>query len=118
MKKHHTTFVLVTLFFTGLIVLWWVDYAGIPTSQEPEANRNLVLPELRSTAAAGIRRIEIDQRSQSDKDETKGAKPSRIVLERRDDGWQMIEPVNAAADPSRADTLAQNLKNLVKSLEA
>ena len=28
MKRHHATFVLLSLFFTGLLVLWWADYAG------------------------------------------------------------------------------------------
>ena len=31
--NHRTTVVLLILFFTGLIVLWWADYAGVPTEQ-------------------------------------------------------------------------------------
>ena len=34
MKKHHTTFVLLALFFTGLLVLWWADYAEIPDAEQ------------------------------------------------------------------------------------
>lgn len=116
MKKHHATIVLLTLFFTGLIVLWWADYAGIPTSQELEATRGLVLPELRKVATGEIRRIEIAQHRQED--EQVSQPPTRLVFERRDSGWQMLEPVNAAADPSRVETIAQNVKNLLKSPEA
>src|SRR5262245_3096371 len=115
MKKHHATFVLLTLFFTGLIVLWWADYAEIPTTQDLEASRGLVLPELRKIQPADIRRIEVAQhRGQSEG----GQPPARLAFERRAEGWQMLEPVDTSADSSRVETIAQNLKHLSKSSEA
>ncbi len=68
MKKHHATFLLLTLFFTGLIVLWWANYTEIPTSQDIEATRSLVLPELMKIAPSDIRRIELSR---------PGVRPSR-----------------------------------------
>lgn len=116
MKKHHATIVLFTIFMTLLCVLWWAEYAGIPNSQEAEANRAVVLPELQKVDPNDIRRIEITQNRQGD--EPAADKPNRLVFERRDDTWQMVEPVNAAADPIRVETLARNLKHLVKTPEA
>ena len=33
-------------------------------------------------------------------------------------GWQMVEPMNVAAEPSRLETLVRNLKELRRSLDA
>ncbi len=61
MKKHHTTFILLTLFFTGLIALWWADYADIPTAEERLKQKGLVLPALLDVRPADVRRLEIDR---------------------------------------------------------
>jgi hypothetical protein len=109
MKKHHTTIVLLILFFTGLIVLWWADYAEIPTPQELREREGRVLPELAKIPPTEIRRLEIDRAKEKD----------RLVFERRDRGnWQMIEPVEVAADRSMVETLARNLTDLHKSPDA
>jgi hypothetical protein len=116
MRKHHTTIVLITLFFAGLIVLWWADYAEVPSTQELEANRGLVLPELKAAPIDQVRKIEVDQLDQAG---TEGNRvKAHLVFERRPGGWQMLAPSNVAADPSRIDLLAQNLKNLNKSPDA
>lgn len=116
MRKHHTTIVLVTLFFAGLLVLWWADYADVPTTQELEADRGLVLPELKAASLDQVRKIEVDQLDQA------GGQANRVkthlVFERRPEGWQMLAPSHVAADPSRIDLLAQNLKNLTRSPDA
>lgn len=113
MKKHHTIIVLLTLFFTGLIILWWADYADVPTNEELRQRSELVLPELRDTSTADIRQIEVTQRV----GEAAGAssKSRRLRFERRGEGWQLLEPADAAADPPRLESLAQNLKHLRKS---
>lgn len=109
MRKHHTTIVLLILFFTGLIVLWWADYAEIPTQERRREMVDRVLPELVDTPPVDIRRLEIDRPKER----------GRLVFERRDEGdWQMIEPVDAAADRSLVETLVRNLKNLRKSPDA
>src|SRR6185437_5359443 len=113
MKKHHINIALATLFFTGLFVLWWADYTGI----EPDVS-DAVLPGLAKAPVAAIHRLEIARPEHGgEKSNAKG--PERIVFERRDEGrWQMVEPVDAAADPSKVETLARNLKDMRKSADA
>lgn len=103
MKKHHTTFVLMTLFFTGLIVYWWAGNTDIPTQGELHS----VLPRLNRVEAKVVRRVEIDRPK------------SRVVFERRErDDWQMKEPVDAAANSAMVTTLVNNLRVLRRSSEA
>jgi hypothetical protein len=114
MKKHHTSIVLLTLFFAGLFVLWWAEYTEVPTEEELKQRVGLVLPELARTQVGDIRRLEVVQ----GKGREKGAAKTTLVFERRNDGWQMVEPLDAAADPTLVETLAQNLKGLRKSPDA
>jgi hypothetical protein len=109
--RHRTTFVLLILFLTGLGVLWWADYADVPTRDQKIRMLNRLLPELIDTNVTDIRRIEVDRGS--------GADRTTIVVERRDGGlWQMMKPVEAAADTTLVETLAGNLKDLRKSADA
>jgi hypothetical protein len=104
MKTFRTTFVLFALFFTGLLVLWWLDYSGVPTEQERRERLNRVLPDLIDTPDAAIGRLEIDRGTE------------RLVFERRGiSQWQMKEPLDVAADPTMLETLVRNLKDLRKS---
>ncbi|SIN98679.1 protein of unknown function [Singulisphaera sp. GP187] len=116
MKKHHTTLLLLTLFFTGLFVLWWASYVEVPTSQELAANQHLVFPQLAKTAPGEIQRLTIEHPSAGD--DAKPVSSVPLIFERRGDAWQMIEPLNAKAESARLEILAQNLKNLSKSTEA
>ncbi len=59
MKRHHATFVLLILFFTGLIVLWWSNYAGFKTSDEVRAWKERILPALMDVKPSDIRRVEV-----------------------------------------------------------
>ena len=43
-KKHHTHIVLLILFFTGLIVLWWANDSEIPTETEREQRKGHIVP--------------------------------------------------------------------------
>ena len=105
MKKHHTTVVLLILFFTGLIVLWWADWAGVKTPDELRRMSDRALPELIDLKPPDLRRLEIVRAKEKD----------RLVFARTDPGrWQMLEPVDAAADFSLVETLARNLQNLRK----
>jgi hypothetical protein len=110
MKKHHTTIVLLTLFFTGLLVLWWADSADIPTSAELAAQSRFVIPELRKVSDRGddaIKRVEVQRGD------------ALIQFEwQKPDRWQMEKPIDVAADSSVVSTLVRNLKELQKSREA
>jgi hypothetical protein len=114
MKKHHTTIVLAILFCTGLFVLWWADHTELDRDVS-----DLVLPALAPVPAAEIKRLDIlgPASVQESSEETSGT--GRMVFERRDEGrWQMLEPLDVAADPSVVESLAQNLKALRRSPEA
>jgi Domain of unknown function (DUF4340) len=109
MKTHRTTYTLVIVFFASLLVLWGLEYYGVRTAKESMLRESLILPELLETPASGIRKLSIERGTE------------RIVFERRDSGalrWQMIEPMNVAAEPSRLETLVRNLKELRRSLDA
>lgn len=105
--RHRTTFVLFVLFLTGVCVLWWTDYADIPTRERQQELLNRLLPELIDTPPGDIQRIEVDRSSGSNKD--------RLVVERVDNHWQLKQPVDTAADPELVETLARNLRDLRKS---
>ena len=101
--NQRATIALLVLFFAGLLGLKWAEYARVPDRDERARAEPRVLPELMDTTPDELRRIEV----------TGGAK--RLVFERRDDNrWQMVEPSDAAADPSLVETLAFNLKELKK----
>jgi hypothetical protein len=101
MKK---TYLLATLFFAGLAALWWLDYARIPRAEERLARMNRVLGGLFDTRAGEVRRIEILRDDQA------------LTFERRDGGhWQMVKPIDAAADPAMVENLIRNLIDLSRS---
>ena len=104
MKKHHTTFVLLTLFFTGLILYWWADKA----EWEEPGDSHLVLPALNKTDAKLVRRVVIER-----------PKDKAIVFERRGgNDWQMTQPDDVAANSAMVTTLVSNLRALRRSSEA
>lgn len=107
--RHRTTFTLLVLFFAGLGVLWWADYADIPTAEERRELSNRLLPDLVDTPVESVRRVEIESRDPS----------IRLTVARREGGgWQLRSPVDASADPNLVETLVKNLKDLRKSLDA
>jgi hypothetical protein len=124
-----TTIVLLALFFAGLGVLWYADYAAIPTAEQRREIANRLIPELIDTPIEDVQRIEVDRKAESQpEDKDKGKERSkragqdtgtRVVVSRREGGgWQLVEPVDAAADPNLVETLIRNLKDLRKSPEA
>ena len=71
MKTSRTTFTLIGLFFAGLLVMWWLDYADVPTEQQRRARLNRILPDLIDTPEAAVGRLEIARGQE------------RLVFERR-----------------------------------
>jgi Domain of unknown function (DUF4340) len=109
MKTHRTNYTLLVLFFASLLVLWGLEYSGVRTTKERRHRESLILPELVETPAIEIRKISIERGKE------------RLVFERRGTGamrWQIIEPLSAAAEPSRLETLVRNLKEARRSLDA
>lgn len=104
--RNQTTILLMILFAAALGVLWWVDYSRLPDRNLRQAMLNRVLPELIETRPADIRRIEV---SSTDRQEP-------IVIERRKgSAWQILKPIEAAADASSVETLVTNLRELRRS---
>lgn len=100
--KPRTLILLLILFFGGLVALWWADYAKIPTARQRERMKGRVLPELVEMSPGDIARVEV-----------RGGPSGRLVFVRREGGgWQMVEPIDAAADASRLETLIQNMIGL------
>src|SRR5262245_18603524 len=107
MRTYRWTFTLVGFFFAGLLTLWWLDYAGVPTERERRMRLNRILPDLIDTSESAVSRVEMSRGN------------DRLVLERRGkDRWQMREPLDVAAEPSTIETLLRNLKDLRRSPDA
>jgi hypothetical protein len=98
--KDRSTYLLLVLFFSGLIGLIWAEYARIPTASQQRVMTGKILPELLDVKPAEVGRVEID-----------GGK-ERLAFERREGGWQMTAPLDALADKARVDGLVMNLRSL------
>lgn len=109
MKTYLKTYILLGLFFASLLALWLLGYAGVRTENERRLRETLILPELIEVPELGVRKISIERGNE------------RITFERRGAGqgrWQMVEPGNVAAEPTRLETLIRNLKELRRSLDS
>ena len=107
--RYRSTIALFILFIAGLGVLWWADQAKVPTRSQRAVLLNRILPELIDTPLHEISRIEVDR----------GGGKDRIVVVRREASrWQLIEPIDVAADANVIETLIRNLKDLSKSPDA
>jgi Domain of unknown function (DUF4340) len=99
--KDRGTYLLLVLFFAGLGGLWYADFSRVPTRSEIAQRSNRVLPSLIDTKPDDLQKVEI----------LGGDQP--LIFERRDGNrWQMTAPMDVAADPSKVETLAYNLKEL------
>ncbi|HWE39545.1 MAG TPA: DUF4340 domain-containing protein [Isosphaeraceae bacterium] len=97
------TIALFVVFVAALGLLWYADYAQLPTPDQLKKRDQLVLPELADVKPIDVVRVEIDG----------GKEP--VVLERRDeDAWQLTRPTDALADKMRVDALLGNLRGLRK----
>jgi len=107
MKTSRTTYVLLGLFFTGLLLLWGLDRAGILTEAERNRRADRVLPDLIDANPDDVRKIEIDREGE------------RLVFEKLGrENWRMRAPLDVAADAGALENLFANLKNLRKSPDA
>jgi Domain of unknown function (DUF4340) len=105
--KNRGTYALLALFFAGLVGLWVADFAQIPTRKQRERMSSRILHELVDTKPDDVQKIEIF------------GGPEPLVFERRKGNrWQMTAPMDVAADPSKVETLAYNLKELSRKPEA
>lgn len=99
--------VLIAVFFAGLIGLWWADHSHVLDRNSRMLAGTRVLPGMWEARPDDVRRIEID------------GGPHRLAFERRPGNrWQMVEPIDVAADPSLVENLAANLKLLEKVPDA
>ncbi len=99
----------MVLFFGLLLLMWGLDRSGLRPQWDTARRADLVLPDLIDTPGQEIRRVAIDRGNE------------HLVFERRDAGrgrWQMVEPRDVAAEPSRLEILVRNLKELRESPEA
>ena len=108
MKSNHKTTILLVLFFGGLLTVWGLDRAGVRTQWEDVRRADRVLPDLIDTPTEEIRRVAIDR---GDEHMVFSAGP-------RPGHWQIVEPMDVAAEPSRIEALVRNLKDLRKSPDA
>ena len=109
MKTNLKTYILIGLFFGGLLALWWLGHAGVRTENERRLRETRILPDLIEVPELGVRKVAIERGKE------------RLVFERRGHGmgrWQMVEPKDVAAEPTRLETLVRNLKELRKSLDS
>ncbi len=104
MKTFRPTFVLIGLFFAGLLALWWLEDSGTLTEAQRRGRSSRVLPELIDVPDNGVTRLEIVRGGET------------LAFERKGAGrWQITRPVDVAADSTIVETLIANLKNLRKS---
>ena len=107
--KNRGTVLLAAVFLAGMLGLWWADRAHVPTRFDRDRAEGRVLPSLIDTRPEELRKIEIV------------GGPEPIVFERRGDHldrWQMTAPLDVAADPTKVETLAFNLKALARRPES
>lgn len=102
-----STWLLLTLFFGGLLTLWWAESSRIPDQQQRRRLSGRVLPQLIDTDPRSVRRVEITGGSE------------RLVFEREANmRWRMVEPVRASAASGQLETLLTNLKLLHRLKDA
>jgi len=109
MKTHRTTYSLLGLFILSLLAMWALNFFGVATDKERVLRESRVLPSLLETPVGGVHKVAIERDGQ------------RLVFERRGQGgsrWQMVEPIDAAAESARLETLVHNLKELRLSLDS
>lgn len=106
--KERGIYLLLGLFFASLVGLWSLEYARVPTLVERDRKGGRVLHGLLDLKPDDLRKIEI-----------LGGEDGLMVFERREGNrWQMTAPKDAAADPSKVETLAYNLKELSRRPES
>jgi Domain of unknown function (DUF4340) len=109
MKNYLKTYVLIGLFFASLLAYWGLERSGVRTENERRLRESRILPDLIEVPDLSVRKLVIERGVE------------RMVFKRRGRGvgsWQMVEPKDVAAEPTRLETLVRNLKELRKSLDS
>jgi hypothetical protein len=105
-KEHRYTLSLMALFFISLMALWGLQFSGVLTEKERRQRESRLLPNLQSVPEGDIAKVTIERGNE------------RLAFERRPDArgrWQMVEPLDVAAEPTRLETLVRTLKGLRRS---
>ncbi len=107
--RSKSTTLLFILFFAGLGVMGWLQFADVPTLDERIRRNSRVLPQLVDLESSAIQKLVITQPDQP-----------QIVLERdqNDGGWVLREPIKARAERNRIETLLSRLVQLRPDPEA
>ena len=106
MKEHRNTLILMVLFFASLLAFWGLQNSGVLTEKERRLRQSRLLPDLLNVPEADIARVTIERGKE------------RLAFERRGKGpgrWQMVEPLDVAAEPTRLESLVRTLKDLRRS---
>ncbi len=109
MKSKRNNVLLLVVFFGLLLLMWGLGRSRVPTQWDVERRADRVLPDLINTPGQDIRRVEIDRGDE------------HLVFQRPENGrgrWQMVEPKDVAAEPTRLEILVRNLKELRRSPDA
>lgn len=109
MKNNRSTLILAGLFFAMLVAFWGLECAGVLTDSERRLRETRILPALIEVPEASVQRLEIERGK------------DRLVFERRGQEigrWNMVEPIEVAAEPTRLETLVPNLKEMRKSQDS
>lgn len=107
MKTSRTTYILIGLFFGGLLLLWGLERAGVLTESQRLRRHDRILPALMDLKEADVRKVEIVRNGET------------LTFERRGrHGWQMSGALNASADANDVESLIQNLRALQRSPDA
>ncbi len=106
--KSRGTPILLGLFFLGMVGYWYLDRGILPERERKRRAGGRVLSELLDTRPDDLRMVVI-----------RDPKEKPVVFERRGPtAWQMLEPIDVAADPSQVETLAFTLKEMTRIPEA
>ncbi len=106
MKEHRNTLILMVLFFASLLAFWGLQNSGVLTEKERRLRQGRLLPDLLNMPEADVARVTIERGTE------------RLAFERRGKGpgrWQMVEPLDVAAEPTRLESLVRTLKDLRRS---
>lgn len=103
MKQQRITLMLIVLFFVSLLAFWGLERFGVLTEKERRLRESRLLPDLLGVTESEISRLTIERGQE------------RLAFERRPKAsgrWQMVEPLDVAAEPMRLESLVRTLRDL------
>ncbi len=109
MKSHRTSYLLFAVFLTSLLAYWGLEVVGVRTERERRERETRVLPDLTDVNSDHITKVAIERGAETFVFKRTGPATGR---------WQIVEPFDAAAEPTRLETLVRNLKELRRSIDS